>query len=138
MGKHQAIVSVGSNIDPEENILRAIDLIRDEQRLIAESKMIQTKPVGLVDQPDFINGALLIETELDSTAFNQFLKTVESRLQRIKGAENFGPRTIDLDIIVWDSRVVHDDFRNYDHTRIPVSELIEQFHLAIKADDSLA
>lgn len=134
MAKHQAIVGVGSNIEPEKNIDRALAIIRDEQELVAESTMIQTKPVGIVNQPDFVNGALLINTELDYGAFNQYLKDVESRLQRDVDQKDFGPRTIDLDIIVWDGKVVHDDYYQYDHTRAPVKELIQQFGLAIVED----
>ena len=131
MTLHQAIVSVGSNIDPEDNIEKAIDLISAEQTLMAQSTMIQTKPVGLVDQPDFINGALLIETRSGYEEFNSYLKSVEARLQRDEDQKSFGPRTIDLDIIVWDRKIVHEDFDKYDHTRIPVSELAGRFHLEL-------
>ncbi len=136
MKKHQAIVSVGSNIDPQENIYRAVTLIRSQQVLVAESTMIQTKPVGMVDQPDFINGALLIETDLVYDEFNKYLKEVESQLQRRKNSESFGPRTIDLDIVVWDCKIVHNDFNRYEHTRVPVSELIDRFGLAVEELDS--
>jgi 2-amino-4-hydroxy-6-hydroxymethyldihydropteridine diphosphokinase len=131
---HQVIVSVGSNIDPEYNIERAIALIADEQFLTGQSTMIQTKPVGLVDQPDFINGALLIETTLSYDDFNLYLKSVEARLERDKEQKGFVPRTIDLDIVVWDGKIVHDDYHQYDHTKIPVSELARKFQIAI-ADD---
>jgi 2-amino-4-hydroxy-6-hydroxymethyldihydropteridine diphosphokinase len=135
MAKHQAIVSVGSNIDPEQNIDRAIAIIRSEQELVAESTMIQTKPVGLSKQPDFINGALLINTGLEYESFNQYLKDVESRLQRDPDQKAFGPRTMDLDIIVWDGTVVHDDFYQYEHTRGPVGELIDKFGIEIESGD---
>lgn len=134
MVKHQAIVGVGSNIEPEKNIDRALAIIRDEQELVAESTMIQTKPVGIVNQPDFVNGALLINTELDYESFNQYLKDVESRLQRDTDQKDFGPRTIDLDIVVWDGKVVHDDYYHYRHTQVPVKEIIQQFDLAIVED----
>lgn len=128
---HQAIISVGSNIDPEANIEKAIELISNEQGLLARSTMIQTKPVGLTDQPDFINGALLIETRSGFDEFNAYLKSVEARLQRDEDQKSFGPRTIDLDIIVWDQKIVHEDFNKYDHTRIPVRELAGRFHLKL-------
>lgn len=131
MAKHQAIVSVGSNIDPEQNIDRAITIIRCEQELVAASTMIQTKPVGLRNQPDFINGALLINTGLDYESFNHYLKDVESRLQRDPDQNAFGPRTMDLDIIVWDGKVVHDDFYEYEHTKGPVSEILERFGISV-------
>ena len=131
MAGHQAIVSVGSNIEPEQNIERAIEILRAEQDLIDQSTMIQTRPVGLVNQPDFINGALLIETELDYEAFNRYLKNVEARLQRVREGQSFGPRTMDLDIVVWDRKVVHDDYHQYDHTRDPVNELVNRHQLGL-------
>ena len=131
MARYQAIVSVGSNIEPVRNIDQAIEILRAEQELIGQSTMIQTRPVGLANQPDFINGALLVETDLDYDDFNRYLKNVESRLQRVREGQDFGPRTIDLDIVVWDRKVVHDDYYQYEHTRIPVDEIIDRYQVDI-------
>ena len=134
MARYQAIVSVGSNIEPVRNIDQAIEILRAEQELIGQSTMIQTRPVGLANQPDFINGALLVETDLDYDDFNRYLKNVERRLQRTRGDQSHGPRTIDLDIVVWDRKVVHDDYYQYEHTRIPVGEIIDRYAIDISQD----
>ena len=134
MARYQAIVSVGSNIEPVRNIDQAIEILRAEQELIGQSTMIQTRPVGLANQPDFINGALLVETDLDYDDFNRYLKNVESRLQRVREGQDFGPRTIDLDIVVWEQEVVHDDYYQYEHTRIPVGEIIDRYAIDISQD----
>ena len=62
---NQAVIGVGSNINAEENIKRAIAMIRDGHELMAESEWTWTKPIGSEDQPDFLNGAVLILTSFD-------------------------------------------------------------------------
>ncbi|MCZ6804351.1 MAG: 2-amino-4-hydroxy-6-hydroxymethyldihydropteridine diphosphokinase [Proteobacteria bacterium] len=126
------IISVGSNIEPHKNCEAARDILQAETTFRADSKYIVTKPWGYMDQADFLNGAFWLETESDYATFNAYLKTVEKRLDRKKHGNKAGPRTIDLDIIVWDNVIIEDDFYNKDFVRIPVTELIETHSLNIK------
>jgi len=119
-----AVVGLGSNINPIENIDRAKKLISQEHQLIAESPLIQTAPIGIKGQDKFLNGALLVKTELDYPTFNQCLKEIETFLGREKTSVKSGPRTIDLDIIVWNGKVIHRDFQHRDFVRKSVLELI--------------
>lgn len=129
---HYAIVSVGSNIDPEQNLQHARDLLMQEVDFRGESAVIQTEPDGYQNQPDFLNGAYLIGTDLPFDEFNQYLKGVENRLGRIKGPIKSGPRCIDLDIIVWDGNVVHNDYRQNKHYVVgPVNELAAQHGISL-------
>ena len=91
-----------------------------------------TKPCGYTDQADFLNGAFFLETELDYATFKAYLKDVENRMDRIDHGDKAGPRTIDLDIIVWDNAIIEDDFYSKDYVRIPVTDLIESHSLKIK------
>ncbi|MFT5426579.1 MAG: 2-amino-4-hydroxy-6-hydroxymethyldihydropteridine diphosphokinase [Gammaproteobacteria bacterium] len=126
------IISVGSNIDPHKNCEAAKNILQDETNFKAVSEYIITEPWGYKDQADFLNGAFWLETESDYATFNAYLKEVEKRLDRIKHGNKSGPRTIDLDIIVWDNAIIDDDFYNKDYVRIPVTELIESHSLNIK------
>ena len=126
------IISVGSNIDPHKNCEAASKILQNETNFRAISKYIMTEPWGYKDQADFLNGAFWLETESDYATFNAYLKEVEKRLDRIKHGYKSGPRTIDLDIIVWDNTIIEDDFYNKDYVRIPVTELIESHSLNIK------
>ena len=128
---HQAILSVGSNINPQENCQQAELILATEHRLIDQSAYIITAPVGYQDQDDFLNGAYWVETSLSYEEFNQYLKAVERRLGRVKGPIKSGPRTIDLDIIIWDRQVVHDDFYSKDYTKIPVHELLDRHSIQV-------
>lgn len=125
------ILAVGSNIEPEKNVANARKTLAQEQRLLGESQFVWTRPVGYQNQDDFLNGAFLIETGLDPKALKEYLQEVERRLGRIKGPIKSGPRTIDLDIIVYDNEVVHDDYQTAAYVRTPVDELIDRFGIRL-------
>ena len=126
------IISVGSNIEPQKNCDAAKAILQAETKFRANSNYIVTKPWGYTDQADFLNGAFWLETESEFDIFNKYLKSVEKRLDRIKHGNKAGPRTIDLDIIIWDNAIIVDDFYNKDFVRIPVKELIETYSLTIE------
>ncbi len=134
---YQAILSVGSNIQPEENCRQAEKILATEHRLLDVSSYIVTAPVGYQDQDDFLNGAYWVETHLSYTEFNHYLKDVEKRLGRVKGPIKSGPRTIDLDIIIWDRQVVHDDFYGKDYTTIPVRELLDRHGIQLQSAEAI-
>ncbi len=121
-----AVISIGSNIDPERNIALAEKIIREQLHFITASDFVKTSPRGFADQPDFINGAFRVKTEMPLDELKNFLKTVEKRLGRERTENINGPRTIDLDVIVYDGQIVDDDFYKYDFVRTAVLELEPQ------------
>ncbi|MBA3535861.1 MAG: 2-amino-4-hydroxy-6-hydroxymethyldihydropteridine diphosphokinase [Tatlockia sp.] len=135
---HQVILSVGSNIHPYSMVYEARNILSKENKLIGYSHFIKTKPDGYQNQDDFLNGAFILETRLGYEGFNNYLKGVEKRLGRIKGPIKSGPRTMDLDIIIWDGKIVHEDFPAKEYIRIPVGELIEEFKVQIEDDHNSA
>ena len=126
------IISVGSNIEPQKNCDSAKEILQAETKFRANSNYIVTKPWGFTEQSDFLNGAFWLETEHDFDTFNKYLKSVEKRLDRIKHGNKAGPRTIDLDIVIWDNVIIVDDFYDKEFVRIPVKELIETHSLTIE------
>ena len=129
---HLVIVSVGTNISPKENLLKSKEILQQEVSFLGESAVIQTAPDGYQDQPDFLNGAYILATHLTYEAFNQYLKSVEQRMGRVKGPIKSGPRCIDLDIIIWDGEVVHSDYHQNKHYVVkPVNELLEKFQIEL-------
>ena len=115
MKKHECIIGIGSNIEPEQNIAAALFFLRQEHELTSVSALIKTSPIGISEQPDFLNGAAKILTALELTEFQSYLKDVEDRLKRDRTAPKFGPRTIDLDIVIWDGEIIDPDYyiRNF-------------------------
>ena len=124
MNLNTAILGLGSNIEPEKNIPWARKLISEKFKILNESKFIQTKPIGITDQPDFTNGAILIHTELECAQLRSKLKEIESNMGRVQSAiKNHGPRNIDIDLLVWNDSVVDKDFYDRSFVRDFVLEL---------------
>lgn len=124
MKRNLVIVGIGSNINPQDNIKSALQKITSGQELIAISSMVITKPIGITDQADFVNGAAKIVTALAQDDFKRYLKEIEDQLGRDRSLPKYGPRTIDLDIIVWNGQVVDMDYYSRDFLRKAVDELL--------------
>lgn len=120
---NHVIIGVGSNILPEGNIAKARDRIASQHRLIAESAFVETEPIGFTDQPNFLNGVFHIETEFDYPSLKEWLLDTEKALGRRRGKNKYGPRTIDLDIVVWNGKIVDDDFHKRKFLRNAVLEV---------------
>jgi 2-amino-4-hydroxy-6-hydroxymethyldihydropteridine diphosphokinase len=129
---YQVIISVGSNIAPRENITKSLDILSSETKLLDSADVIETAPVGYVHQDNFLNTACLIETALKLEEFNKLLKSIENRLGRKRGPIKSGPRTIDLDIIIWDGVVLSDEYYQYDYVSIPVNQILAANNLVIR------
>lgn len=120
---YRVIIGIGSNIHPEENIYRAIDLLKQHTLLLKKSSFIETEPIGFTEQANFINGAVLIETEKSVDELKNLLHEIENQLGRIRTENKFGPRTIDLDIIMFDGIIIDKDFYTRDFLKKSVEEL---------------
>ncbi len=104
----RAYVGLGANLGPREvTLLRAVDLIAatDGVEVLEVSQLQETDPVGVVDQPIFLNGAVAVETTLTARELLDVLLSVERELGRVR-TERWGPRTIDLDLLVFGDEVV--------------------------------
>lgn len=121
---HECFISLGSNIDPDYYFAQALEIISRECVLLARSAAIRTAPVGYQQQPDFLNAALLVSTPLEREAFRAYLKGVEDRLGRVRGAIKSGPRTMDLDIVAWDGQVVDNGYYQHDYVKTPIDEVL--------------
>jgi len=124
---NRVVIGIGSNINPDKNIPRALDLLSHKTRLCKQSSLVTTKPIGFSDQNDFVNGAVLVETTCTISELNSYLKEVEKKCNRVKTENKNGPRTIDLDVIVWNDRLVDDDYYSRDFLQKAVKELIPDF-----------
>ncbi len=122
-GINTVIVGIGSNIDAANNIEKMLDILGTHVRIIKVSSFIRTAPIGITDQPEFTNGAVKMETELDREELKSMLLSIEDRLGRDRTAPKFGPRTIDLDIVVWNGEIVDDDYYSRDFLQRSVQEI---------------
>ena len=126
---HEVVIGLGSNIDPEANLEQAVLELKSRFKVAKRSQWTRTKPIGIQDQPDFYNGALLMETELEQQSLKKELKRIEDILGRDRSLPKFGPRTIDLDILIWNKKVVDEDYYKRDFLRKGVEEIIPNLEL---------
>lgn len=119
-----AVIGIGSNIDAAANIAGMLEILGKEVEILKVSEIIKTKPIGIINQPDFSNGAVKIKTNLQKKELEQLLKSIEDRLGRNRTAPKFGPRTIDLDLVVWNGEVVDNDYYTRDFLKKSVDEVL--------------
>ena len=118
---------MGSNIDPVANMGKALYLLGFHVKILAVSSFETTPPIGISDQPDFLNGAVLVQTSLSLEQLGAELKAVEDEMGRDRSLPKFGPRVIDLDIILWNEAVVDNDYYERDFLRRAVEEVTNRF-----------
>jgi len=100
-----ALILLGSNIDPEENITRALKYIPKLGMVGNRTDFIYTKPLQFEAQPDFLNGALLLHTGLPLEGLHRELKQIELDMGRLRNDNKNAPRIIDLDIITFNGSI---------------------------------
>ncbi len=114
-------ISIGSNLGSKhENCLagiKRVDLLPDT-RVVSVSSFYKTEPVDFLDQDWFVNGALKIETRLDPAALLTALKAIEQELGQFEKSVRFGPRILDLDIILFDQKILDTDHLTIPHPRM--------------------
>ena len=116
-----AYVGLGANLgDREATIRRAVELLAEREgiEVLAVSALRETDPVGLEDQPRFMNGAAVLETTLGPRALLETLLEVERLLGRTRDGPRFGPRAIDLDLLLYDDETVDEPGLTVPHPRL--------------------
>ena len=116
----QAFIALGSNLEnPVAQLQHAFGELEQlpETRLLSRSSLYRSAPVGRLDQPDFINAVACIETRLAPRALLQALLAIEQRHGRIRESLN-APRTLDLDILLYDDLQYRDSDLIIPHPRM--------------------
>lgn len=119
MSEQRAFVGLGSNLrSPEHQILLAFDELAalPASRLVGRSSLYKTAPIGYADQPDFVNAVAELWTVLSAEALLEALLDIERRHGRVREIPN-GPRTLDLDVLLFGDRVVRSKRLHVPHPR---------------------
>ena len=112
-------IGLGANVGNRlANLRLALARMRTFARLEAVSRLYETAPVGLEEQPPFLNAACRITTGLEPAALFRFLKNLEAEIGRRPGGPQWGPRPIDLDILLYGERVVETNALRIPHPRL--------------------
>lgn len=99
-----AAVGLGSNLsEPSRQLRAALAALAavPHTRLLASSSLYLNPPMGPPDQPDYVNAAALLSTTLSALDFLDQLQAIESAQGRVRSGERWGPRTLDLDLLLW-------------------------------------
>ncbi len=123
----RAFIAVGSNIEPEQNVPRALRLLLERVRVEATSTFYRTRPLRHPEHPPFANGVWRVQTRLEPRPLKfDVLREVERRLGRVRTDDAYAPRTIDLDIAVYGDRTVREP-----DLLIPDPDVLERPFLAV-------
>lgn len=124
---HRAYLSLGSNIEPEYHLIAATAMLSDYGRVSRASTVWETTPLGYVRQPPFLNAAVLLRTELEAVRLvEEIIPRIEDSLGRVRDPANpNGPRTIDIDLVLYNQEVVQIGRRE-----IPDPDILHRVFLA--------
>ncbi|MBW7981457.1 2-amino-4-hydroxy-6-hydroxymethyldihydropteridine diphosphokinase [Enterobacillus tribolii] len=127
-------IALGSNLaDPRRQVLSALQALETlpESRLVRCSSLYRTPPLGPQDQPDYVNAAVALDTNLSPETLLDHTQRIELAHGRERKAERWGPRTLDLDIMLFGDLtlntprliVPHYDMKNRAFMLIPLAEI---------------
>ena len=132
-------IALGSNLaSPLEQVNAAVNAIGEipESRIVALSSFYRTPPLGPQDQPDYLNAAVALATTLEAETLLDHTQRIELQQGRVHKAERWGPRTLDLDIMLFGDRVInserltvpHYDMKNRGFMLWPLFEIAPDLH----------
>jgi 2-amino-4-hydroxy-6-hydroxymethyldihydropteridine diphosphokinase len=136
MMKHVAFIGLGSNIaDPSAQVERAMGAIDrlPQMRVLARSALYRSAPVGFLEQPDFINAVVKVETTLTPHDLLQSLLGLEQEQGRTREFQN-APRTLDLDVLLYDALQHHEHGLTVPHPQMHKRAFVLQPLLEIAPD----
>jgi 2-amino-4-hydroxy-6-hydroxymethyldihydropteridine diphosphokinase len=122
-----AYIALGANLgERRENLERALELLAADPAidLVARSSWRETEPVGYVDQPRFLNGAAAVEPTLSARALLERLLAVERALGRERTGPRFGPRTVDLDLLLYGEETIDEPGLTVPHPRLAARRFV--------------
>jgi 2-amino-4-hydroxy-6-hydroxymethyldihydropteridine diphosphokinase len=124
---HRAYILLGSNIDPAKNLPKAVEFLQQQVDIEEFSNVMETPPVG-TRGVNFLNAAVRVRTPLSSGLLKSLvLRPIEARMGRVRTFNKYAPRTIDLDIVIFDGRLLESKLWTHAFVAMPVSELAPDF-----------
>jgi 2-amino-4-hydroxy-6-hydroxymethyldihydropteridine diphosphokinase len=139
--RHLAAIGIGANLpskvgEPEQTVQAAMDDLSAAGRVMARSALYRTEPVGMVEQPGFVNAAAILETSLDPEGLLEFLLATERSYGRDRERDApKGPRVLDLDVLMVDERLIRTERLTVPHPALaerrfvlaPLAEIAPQW-----------
>lgn len=121
---HPVYLGLGSNIEPEKHLPAALALLKRHLRVEKRSTVWETPPVG-GPGPNFLNAVVLVYTQQSPTVLREeLLRPIEASLGRVRSADPNAPRTIDLDILIYNGQVLEPEIWLQPYWSVPLAELV--------------
>lgn len=121
--EHLVYLGLGSNIDPEIYLPKAVDCLKENIEVVAVSSAWQSPAVGSSGE-DYLNAVMLVRvTCLPKELKQRVVSYIEGELDRVRTENKFADRTIDIDILISDNQVLDPEIWNYAHMAVPLAEL---------------
>jgi 2-amino-4-hydroxy-6-hydroxymethyldihydropteridine pyrophosphokinase len=135
-----AYIAIGSNLaSPLEQVNAAVQAMGEipQSRIVAVSSFYRTPPLGPQDQPDYLNAAVVLDTALDAETLLDNTQRIELQQGRVRKAERWGPRTLDLDLMLFGNEIInterltvpHYDMKNRGFMLWPLFEVAPDSYL---------
>ncbi len=129
---HRTYLSLGSNIEAERHLPKAMLLLQEIGNIKAVSSVWESRAVGS-DGPNFLNACALFLTYLQPYELKeQIIRPIEAELGRVRYADKNAPRTIDIDIVLFNETPLNIEFWDYAFVAVPLAELIPGFEHPIR------
>lgn len=123
-GSHRVYLGLGSNINPESYLPRAVLCLNKFLQVEAVSSAWQSPAIGS-EGPDFLNAVVQVRTDLlPQQLKHEVTCRIEEELNRVRTDDRYAPRTIDIDILIFNSQVVDPEIWQFAHHAVPLAELL--------------
>jgi 2-amino-4-hydroxy-6-hydroxymethyldihydropteridine diphosphokinase len=123
---HKACLLLGSNIEPEKNIPKAVNLLQEKLTILKLSSVWETASVDCC-YPNFLNMALAVLTQMDAKELKeQLIRPLEARMGRVRTEDKNASRQIDVDIILFDGELQVPSLWQHAHLAVPVAEIFPE------------
>lgn len=120
---HLAYLNLGSNIQPEVNLVKAIELLHEQGEVLKVSSAWESRSVG-AEGPNYLNACVLFRTKFMQVELKEhIIRPIEARLGRERSENKNSPRTIDIDIVLFDEKPYNDRFWKYAFVIVPLAEI---------------
>lgn len=121
----RAYLDLGSNIDRVASLKRAVDLLQRRFEVLRLSCVYETEPVGFAEQPAFYNMSVELSTDQPADELRKAFRAIEDELGRVRTSNKYGPRTIDIDLVLYGD-YVHPQVASQAFVLLPLCELAPQ------------
>jgi 2-amino-4-hydroxy-6-hydroxymethyldihydropteridine diphosphokinase len=124
---HHVYLDLGSNVEADSNLPRAVMLLREAGHVEAVSSVWETESVGY-DGPNFLNACVLMRSHLSPAEFKErIIRPIESKMGRVRGKDKNAPRPIDIDIVLFDETPHNAQTWEHAFVIVPLAELLPNF-----------